>query len=356
MACYHPLKAFRIGTNPSGKAKLKIASYDCDYVDISNFNGNDVVTCHSGKPFFSTHTKRIVTEFTEIPCGQCLGCRLEYSRQWANRCMLELEDHDSSYFVTLTYDPDHVHYSYTCDHSTGEVNQEVMTLCKRDFQLFMKRLRKALPDQKLRYFACGEYGSKTFRPHYHAIIFGLKLNDLKFYKRQSLNGLSYNYYNSETLDRAWSIDGVKIGYVVVGKVTWETCAYTARYIMKKQKGEGASVYSDFNIEPPFSLMSRKPGIARSYYEQHKDLILLRSFFSISTEDGGRKIYPPRYYHQLFDIEFPEDSARLKEARKTMMKHKKELKLAKTDNSYIELLAIEERNKKASIKSLERNFV
>lgn len=268
LSCYHPLKAWQIGVNPSGKPHYKITSYDCDYIDCCDYGSGRTYVCCHGTPVHHWFTIDLITDFIEIPCGQCIGCRLDYSRQWADRCMLELQDHKSSYFVTLTYDDDHVPFTFTSDSDTGECEQMVLTLRKRDFQLFMKRLRKALPEQKLRYFAAGEYGSETFRPHYHAIIFGLELNDLRLYKR-ALNA-KYSYYNSATLEKVWPF-----GHVVVGKVTWETCAYTARYIMKKQKGTNASVYSDFNIEPEFSLMSRKPGIARNYYEQNKSRILLR---------------------------------------------------------------------------------
>lgn len=203
-----------------------------------------------------------------VPCGKCVGCRLEYSRQWANRCMLELQYHDSAYFVTLTYDDYHVPRSYYADPETGEA-QASLTLDKRDWQLFMKRLRKAHPDDKIRFFMCGEYGPNTFRPHYHAIIFGLHLDDLVPWSRSDQG---YQYYRSESLERAWSVkttfDGIDgetcatplapIGYALVGEVTWETCAYTARYIMKKLNGPEAQFYSDFNLQPPFVLMSRKP--------------------------------------------------------------------------------------------------
>jgi hypothetical protein len=100
-------------------------------------------------------------------------------------------------------------------------------------------------------YAAGEYGDQTKRPHYHAIIYGLELDDLVFYKKMALESanLYYNYYNSESLQSCWrDKDGNDIGFVVVGKVTWETCAYVARYIMKKQKGQGADIYEKFNID------------------------------------------------------------------------------------------------------------
>src|SRR3954449_8205389 len=87
-----------------------------------------------------------------LPCGQCIGCRLERSRQWAMRCVHENKMHPRSSFVTLTYDDKNI--------------PPAGSLSKRDFQLFMKRLRKS-QSNPLRFFACGEYGETTHRPHYH---------------------------------------------------------------------------------------------------------------------------------------------------------------------------------------------
>ncbi len=262
MSCYHPLKGFQIGLTPSGKPDYKIVSYDTDHVEIK-FNGS-ADACPSATR--SAYARRIVTDFIEIPCGRCIGCRLDYSRQWADRCILEMKEHDSSYFVTITYDDEHLPLRSWVDTETGECGN-VSTLLKRDFQLFMKRLRKAYSlkySNPLRYFAAGEYGNTTLRPHYHAIIFGLILDDLQFYK--TYNG--FNYYNSAFLDSCWQ----NRGFIVVAKACWETCAYTARYIMKKQKGNSASVYEYYNLEPEFSLMSRKPGIGRSYFDKNADNI------------------------------------------------------------------------------------
>ena len=131
-------------------------------------------------------------QLIQIPCGKCIGCRLEYSRQWANRCMLELQYHDSAYFVTLTYNEEHVP-------RTGLHGE--MSLRKRDFQLFMKRLRKKYSDDRIRFYAAGEYGTTTQRPHYHAILFGLHLDDLQVYKSKD----SYKYFTSPGLQRVWSV-------------------------------------------------------------------------------------------------------------------------------------------------------
>lgn len=350
MACYHPLKGFPIGKTAAGKTNYKITGYGADHVELQNGSWVPVHT-----PLRSGCAEAVVRSFIEIPCGQCLGCRLEYSRQWANRCMLELQYHDSAYFVTLTYNDAHVPKSYYGDPDTGEALTS-LTLLKKDFQDFMKRLRKAHPDDKIRYFMSGEYGDQRARPHYHAILFGLHLNDLKFYKR-GFDG--FTYYNSEALSRAWSVkddDGEyrPLGYAVVAQVTWETCAYTARYVMKKLNGAEAQFYIDHNIEREFTLMSRKPGIAAQYYQDHPDIYECE-YINISTDKGGRKFRPPRYYDRLFDVENPDEMAEIKAARKRMAEDAKKVKLSKTNLSYLEMLAVEERNLKERIKSLKRSI-
>lgn len=340
MSCYHPLKAFKIGVHVSGKDKYKIVPYDVHHITQYTAEGGWVPV---REPFYgSVGIHR--SEWIEIPCGHCVGCRLDYSRQWANRCMLELQYHKSAYFVTLTYDEEHVPRCYHPDVEVDEMVEE-MTLCKRDFQLFMKRLRK-FTGQKLRYFACGEYGSQTFRPHYHAIIYGLELDDLEVYSRKN----SYVYYNSDTLSRIWSY-----GHVVVGEVNWDTCAYTARYIMKKVDGEDKIMTDVFKVQPEFTLMSRKPGIAYQYLIDHPEVYDYDQI-NISTPRGGKQFKPPRYFDKLFDIDNHEKMVDVKERRKADAKASETLKLSRTNLSKLEQLEVEERIKRNKIKSLLRKEI
>lgn len=350
MSCYHPLKAWKIGTTASGKDQLKITSYGVDHLEKwkdGEFHSVDYVNR-------SSLAQYCIRDFQTVPCGQCIGCRIDRSREWANRMMLELQYHESSYFLTLTYSDGFLPRHWYCDQETGEAFQS-FSLEKRDFQLFMKRLRKQT-GQELRFFACGEYGSSSLRPHYHAIVFGLKLDDLVPYKRSSQGFL---YFNSETVSKAWSVlddygNRIPIGFVVVAPVSWETCAYTARYVTKKLSGAASEYYSSFNIEPEFSLMSRKPGIAWRYFQDHPD-VFEHDFINLSTEKGGRKFRPPKYYEHLFDLENPEEMAEVKAARQKMAAEIQKAKLSKTDLSYLELLAVEEAAFKAKISSLERRL-
>lgn len=339
MACTHPWKAWKIGLTPAGKADLKITDFDFDHLEQAP-GSQELIGVRT--PIVANPLAKVYREFVQIPCGSCTACRLEYSKQWANRCMLELQYHDSAYFVTLTYDEEHIPLSYYADKYTGEA-LAVGTLRKRDLQLFMKRLRKKF-GENIRFFAAGEYGSDTFRPHYHLIIFGLHLGDLQVYKQQR----GFTYYNSPSLQDVWS-DNIgsnrcpryePFGYAVVAPVTWEACAYTARYVMKKLKGPAAWWYDEYNIEPPFTLMSRNPGIAHQWYVDHPDFNEYE-YINVATETGGRKFRPPRYLNYLYDIDYPEQSAILKESRKQMAIKAQELKLSKTDLPYLEYLRVEE---------------
>lgn len=337
MGCTNPLRAKRVFDEVEGKYKIKFCMDNLGY---------DLL----------------------IPCGQCLSCRIQKSREWANRLMLELKYHDSAYFLTLTYNNDHAR-------PAADANGEVcdwLTLRKSDFQLFMKRLRKAVgnePEKRLRFYACGEYGTETFRPHYHAIVFNLHLDDLQFYKKSELG---FSYYTSEFLNRVWSEkveyyeNGEKkyryepIGYVIVGEVNWETCAYTARYVSKKLTGDEAKYYDEFGLEHPFSLMSRKPGIAAQYFEDHKDEIYQSEFINISTPKGGLKFRPPRYFDKKimngddFDAKVALEND--KEHRSQMADHAQKIKLQKTSLTFDEQLAVEERSFANKIKQLRRNLV
>lgn len=338
MSCYHPLKAFPIGFHSSGKVKYKICSYECNHVYKS---GDSWFSSPSPPVSFSSP---VVTDFVEIPCGRCIGCRLEYSRQWAERLMLENSLHDSSFFVTLTYDNEHLPENYFGDPVTGFPIPN-STLVKRDIQLFFKRLRKAIEPEKIRFYLCGEYGDKTFRPHYHAIIFGLHLpeSDLSFYKRSSHGDI---YYNSSLLSRVWAN-----GFVVVTKVTWETCAYVSRYVTKKFTGPDATFYDNFNVVPPFALMSRKPGIGKGYYDTH-DLNMTDSI----VFSPGRFGLVPKYFEHFIEIDDPDHFAAAKKSRKEVAFLRRNLKLERTDNDYLSMLLSEEASLLDRIKVLRRDKI
>lgn len=172
----------------------------------------------------------------DLPCGRCIGCRLERSRQWAVRCVHEAALWDSNCFVTLTYDEEN------CPKDGG--------LIPEHFVLFMKRLR-ACYGAGIRFFHCGEYGEKLGRPHHHAILFNFDFADKRFHSRSSDGNV---LYTSAELERLW-----RFGFCTVGACTFESAAYIARYSLKKITGSAAeSHYQGRKAE--YLTMSRKPGI------------------------------------------------------------------------------------------------
>lgn len=312
MSCTKPLRAFQIGYNLNGKKHLKVCSSKTDY--ISYTHGKYLP--FTGKPL-EVDSFNVIDEFIEIPCGKCISCRLKRSREWALRCMAEKLEHENSFFITLTYDDDHLPMNYYYDDNLGIDTYGYGTLVSDELSKFIKRVRTNYErlgyTNKLRFFGCGEYGSKGQRPHYHVIIFGLKLDDLKPAPAYMLKGVKhdknflYDYYTSDFIANCWQHRGLHI----IGNVTYDSCAYTARYIVDKLNGDMAEIeYTDQNRIPPFVRMSRMPGIGKSYYDKYKD-----TFYQYdSIIMNGIKHSIPRYYDKLYDIEFPSVLSFIKDIR------------------------------------------
>lgn len=260
-----------------------------------------------------------------IPCGQCIGCRLEKSRQWAMRCLHESSMHQENCFITLTYDDAHLP-------GDGSLSKPV-------WQDFMKRFRRAVdrieearlmfgpcevPYREIKFFMCGEYGESLSRPHYHACIFGFDFPDRVLW--QTRDGV--RLYRSSMLESLW-----KFGFSTVGDVTFESASYVARYILKKVNLSGKSPDELFDhylrcdvstgeavfLQPEFSLMSRGgrvgKGISHSWFQEFKG-DLVKDFVTVR----GVKMSPARYYDYLFDIENPEELKLRKKLRKLKVNH------------------------------------
>lgn len=329
MTCYNPIKAFVIGTNLDGKKVHKFANKEQRNQDWLYFNG------------------KYYYEYDLLPCGHCLGCTMKRSRDWATRMMLELESHDRACFITLTYNDDNLPLSHYVD-SNGE-EQLSFTLVKSDFQKFMKRLRKHYSDMNIRFFACGEYGSKTKRPHYHAIVYGIDFSEDRQIWQTTKDG--FIEYRSPTLEKLW-----KFGYSMIAEVNWNTCAYVSRYCTKKKYGVQNIYYQTFNILPEFNLMSRRPGIASEWFKEHGDEVYINQEIFLTNLKGGMTVRPPAYFDKLYDLENPEEMKEIKEARKAIAEEEMKKKLSKTDMNLYEMLEAERRMKEQRLKSLRRDKI
>ena len=197
MTCYRPLRGWRSAEpNENGK-------YPVIFAGVKNRHGD-------------------LSQRIDLPCGQCIGCRLERARQWAIRCVHQLHTSDSGCFVTLTFNTETLN-------ERGHYSLDV-----RDMQLFMKRLRKRC-GAGIKVMYSGEYGDDNGRPHYHACLFGVDFDDKKYLKTTSSGE---KIYTSEKLSKLWSdpLTRSSYGYSSVGALTFKSAAYVARYCLKKQVG------------------------------------------------------------------------------------------------------------------------
>lgn len=265
-----------------------------------------------------------------VPCGRCIGCRLERSRQWAIRCVHEASLWEHNSFITLTYDDDHMPIGGT--------------LVKEHFQKFMKRLRFLHTGKTIRYFHCGEYGETTHRPHYHACLFNHHFADRILYSSTRGN----NLYISKELSTLWTY-----GFSTVGEVTFESAAYVARYIMKKVTGERAADHYQtldpitgeiHQILPEYTTMSRNKGLGQQWYQKYKNDAYPDDFLIVR----GKKMRPPKYYDSIYEQEEPKAHQALKKQRKKIAS------VHKSDNTS-QRLATKEKVASSKLSQLKRSI-
>lgn len=343
MPCFHPLKGYRSKKlNENGKRPV-VFSAALGFVDIP----------------------------INVPCGKCIGCRLEKSKQWAMRCLHESSLYDKNCFITLTFNEEHLPEDYS--------------LNKSYFQNFMKRLRKEFipknpynkvkenemyehfkKEHSIRYFHCGEYGEeckncgynrkdcrkhgcgefvKTLgRPHFHACLFNFDFNDKILIKEVDNN----RTYISPTLDKLW-----KYGYHTIGDVSFESAAYIARYVTKKVDDN----YFDkdhytkmdkktgeiYELEKEYLTMSRIPGIGREWINKFKDDIYPDDFVVVN----GIKMKPPKYYDNYFE-EVDEDAF-------NTIKYNRKIKAEECEDNTPERLEVREKIQLLKAKKLVRSY-
>lgn len=319
MACFHPQLVQVLGVNAvTGK-------------NIVNYLGRKYQK--DGSLSLGNQLPDVQT----VPCQKCIGCQLSRSREWAVRCMHENYYHNKSSFLTLTYSPEHL-----------PINGSVNSKCMSDF---FKRLRKKKKFStgeyvyyvdtgekikkmsKIKFLYCGEYGEKGYRPHYHVILFGVDFSDDRYLYSDN-KGIKL--YRSDTLEELWPF-----GFSTIGEVTEDSCAYVARYVMKKQYSEVTSeqYYSDGRR---MEFISCSNGIGRQWIEEYADEVYALHKDYVPFKDY--KIKPPRYYDKLYDNVMPESYDIIKERR-----------LRKVIDFTATSLKNQEEIQKSRIRGLERKF-
>lgn len=257
--CFNPLKGF---INERGEI-IKVSSNRVKAVRYYNgkllsiYNDNEVL-------------KDDIVSFIDIPCRHCEECYSQIRLEWISRATAEMQLHDKALYVTLTYR----------DYNDGETvlppvaemvtdDGEILkhhTLRYRDFQLFMKRLRRRFPDRKLRFMVCGEYGSRTYRPHYHAIIYGIDVVDFSDILAHNRNKHGDILYSSVELDNIW-----QLGYTLSASADNGSIAYVAGYVAKKFSTlKPKEWYQYTNVVAPFIKSSNRPGLGSMFVESSFD--------------------------------------------------------------------------------------
>lgn len=301
----------------------------------------------------------------QVPCGKCIGCRLDTVQGWTTRCMHEAQLHKHNCALTLTYsdDPNYSpdsHWEEDEDWSrphqdvwTNQKSRELSTIAPEGLEgpniarvgnslqegtsrvpyalgtrarpsmampeggslsiqhheLFMKKLRRRI-GVPVSFYMCGEYGTKLLRPHYHYCLFGYDFPDKKYFKTSPSGTL---LYRSRELEKIWTG-----GHAWIGELTTATAAYIAGYVMKKMTGEKAIDHyrrtdeagNDYWLMPEFNLMSRNPALGRNWWEKfHRD---------VTVRDGvyvkDHKTKAPRYYDKLLERSNPRLYETIKNAR------------------------------------------
>lgn len=261
-----------------------------------------------------------------LPCGKCIECRRNHINQWTLRCVLEAAEYRDTCFITLTYSDEHLP-------KYDESGHYGKTLRHKDFQDFMKRFRKHLGDyhdhKKIKYFMCGEYGGKTARPHYHAIIFGHRFDDLVVHEQRS----NHTIYRSETLARLWSK-----GFVTVGDCHRGTIKYVAKYAAKRFGGEDAQYgkkleeiqhhYTKNNQNLRMEYLRASQGMGKRWCLSNAKSILLTDKVAM----GGKTHQTPKQFLNWLTPDYPDAVQRIKDNRALLMKAQTQWKL--TEKTFV----------------------
>lgn len=326
MACFHPLAAIKHDSKYN-----KIAKDGHEYTPL--FIGS---SRHEFAPFVDEQTGEFNDAF-RIPCGVCPGCRMDHSREWADRCTLEamMYPADTCWFLTLTFDMDQIEDLRVFEKPDGSlVDGDTFTLKKDIITDFKKRLLRQYSyhfgHEGVRFYECGEYGSTNNRPHFHIILFNAPLKDIYQWSLHTVKDYKIPIFRSPFIEKQW-----KYGFVWIERFDWNNAAYVARYTMKKG-GKPSKVVNDSYIEnglvPEFTNMSRRPGIGVPFFEKHKDKFYRPVYRPVYDEEygdtgvqeltcldfvmpahgsqGAKVLKPPRLFDERFSKMLSDDFAEM----------------------------------------------
>lgn len=276
-----------------------------------------------------------------VPCRKCIECKLDNAKEWAIRSALECKSSKDNWFITLTYSDEFIFFG-SCLISTRE---EIPTCRYSDLSRFVESLRKVFTRRgikNIKYLASSEYGSRTNRPHYHICFFGLPLDDLEPTGERS--NLGHPYFVSKLVDKIWGK-----GIHKIGRVTYQSAGYVARYTLKKVKKLD---YEKLGIEPEKLFMSK--GIGKKYFEENKEHIYKYDVVNLNTDKGLLKLQPPRYFDRLYERENSEHLQEIKNVRIVNAKHNLVSRVESSGVGYVNMLSNKQYVLHERVKALKRN--
>lgn len=305
-----------------------------------------------------------------IPCKNCWACHLSWSAEWATRIMFECKLHTHNYFVTLTYDDNHLpiaenvkvpekkwnkqNQNYDVIWHYGENDGSEIccegTIYEPHVKKFLHDLRQ-WQERKLKHtgtkvFYAAEYGSETHRPHYHLILMNCPIDIRELYDCH-IDENHKAHWKHKKLEKLWGK-----GMIDLAEVEWSCAAYVARYCIKKLHTKDPAAYAAECKIPEYVRMSRN--IGREWYEKHKgeiyetDEIIMKT---VKGNIGNQK--PPKAWDRLYEEEFPESMAIIKESRRAAAERSAELEKQLTDYTDAERLQMKYESIARKIEMLPR---
>lgn len=322
MSCYHPnlMMGLKSGVDEHFPIFLG-AAHDSDLEQIRLDRVSDSETYHY-----------------LVPCGRCRGCRLDKGRQNADKMLLEFELHNrQALFITYTYESLNDNMIKCSDGCYRP------TLVKKHMQDYHKRLRRHFGDKRLRMFYAGEYGDKTFRPHYHEILYGVTFDDFYMIPWSTDPETGFEVFRCPEIENIW-----ERGNVIVAPASYATFSYVARYVLKKQYGSDSNFY--LGRLPPFCQSSLKPGLGSGFFDNFDF-----EFGKVSLNDGNgvHDVSIPRSVLDKLQLTHPELYDNIKTNKRIFAEARTDLICGEIDIPYFDYLRSQELSLIRKTKQLDR---
>ena len=332
MSCTRPNRMFDTGyKTATGKRLMYFSNFHEHRTFIHKPKSADVAYSQA----FNHVTDLLITDYIEVPCGECESCKADKAREWAFRCLAEARQWEHNCVINLTYNNENLPTTtmYELDKDNNVVTKEVPTLLYKDVQDFKKRLQRhwayKYSEKGIRFVVAGEYGDQYDRPHYHIVAFNLNIRD-KVDHGTTKRG-SKEYLSAE-VQKLWGK-----GYITIGDCTRESIQYVANYTLKKIKGgHSAEYYDGIGKCPEFIVTSRNPGIGAKYLIEHVEEYKKYGKLVLGTNAGLIELHSCQFLDRYIQNIDPDELLEIKEAKRKL-NERRELVRAKVSGVSIEKL-------------------